>query len=351
VALVPFVTGVNVKADGVFSMDWIDQTAQAPWHGNNFNLTGGAKTNHLTLFTQLGRAWKGCVEARAEPYDTQDTAPDPSTPATLFVPWFWPDEPDGGIQYADDPDYRPNDSNENKHYTNNYLKDDFGSTATNTASGRQKNTSKYPKRQFHAPIDETPTKTSGPNKSCPDAITPLTNDTVLMQQRIEAMMPWDNSGTNVAQGMMWGWSVLSPTPPFTEGAPYEDDQQAGLSKTQKAMIVLTDGENQVWGGFETHNKSDYTAYGYVRENRLGTTDRNTAVTKINAKVTELCGKIKAKKIRLYTITFQLNSATAQELFRQCATKPEMYYNSPSTTELKGIFQRIANDLNDLHFSR
>ena len=118
------------------------------------------------------------------------------------------------------------------------------------------------------------------------------------------------------------------------------------------LVVLTDGENQVWGGHETHNKSDYTAYGYLAAKRLGTDVRDVAVTRVDEKVAELCGKIKAKKIRLYTITFQLPpDSPAKDLFRQCATSPEMYFNSPSTSELKSIFQRIANDLNDLRVSR
>ena len=58
-------------------------------------------------------AWKGCVETRmsaqeqtwlnnnwgasyaaATDYDASDTPPTTSDPASLFVPYFWPDEPD-----------------------------------------------------------------------------------------------------------------------------------------------------------------------------------------------------------------------------------------------------------------
>jgi Flp pilus assembly protein TadG len=354
VALVPFVTTVNVKADNVFNWSWIDgrptdattvvaatsfEPALATHHGENLDPpAAGGKTNHLKLLHDLQREWKGCVEARAEPYDLDDTPPDINNPDTLYVPWFWPDEPDSGINYSG-----------GTAYTNNYMPDDYtrpsGTPNSATAAARQRNTSKYKNKRSQASIDETPSVTSGPNKSCPDRITPLTNDVALMNQRITAMMPWSNSGTNVAMGMVWGWGVLSPTPPFTEGAPYEDKQN------QKAMIVLTDGENEVSGGWDTHNKSDYTGYNYLAKNRFGTTNRADAVAEINNKVTTLCNKIKAKGIRLYTITFQLNSASGQALYRNCATKPELYYNSPSTSELRGVFKKIAADLSNLRFSK
>ena len=97
IALVPFVTAVNVRADTGFSMNWIDQTGAATWNGVNFDKAA----HHLELFDRISNAeWKGCVEARAEPYDLQDTAPDVGTPDTLWVPWFWPDEPDRGSGYS-----------------------------------------------------------------------------------------------------------------------------------------------------------------------------------------------------------------------------------------------------------
>ena len=71
---------------------------------------------HKWLFNKLhGKnssvKWAGCVEMRAEPYDILDTTPTSSTPDTLFVPFFWPDEPDHC--YHDDrasPDTKQNTS-------------------------------------------------------------------------------------------------------------------------------------------------------------------------------------------------------------------------------------------------
>ena len=58
--------------------------------------------------------------------------------------------------------------------------------------------------------------------------------------------------------------------------------------TQKAMIVLTDGENLVWGGWDSHNASNYTSYGYLAKNRLGTQNKDVAKGVINDKVATLC---------------------------------------------------------------
>ncbi len=50
--------------------------------------------NIFSLYNNLpaDAAWRGCVEARPEPYDIDDTAPTAGTPATMFVPFFSPDE-------------------------------------------------------------------------------------------------------------------------------------------------------------------------------------------------------------------------------------------------------------------
>ncbi|TGS36362.1 hypothetical protein EN827_32280, partial [Mesorhizobium sp. M1D.F.Ca.ET.184.01.1.1] len=45
-------------------------------------------------------SWSGCVESRPYPYNIQDTAASTSTPATLFVPMFAPDETDRTDNYS-----------------------------------------------------------------------------------------------------------------------------------------------------------------------------------------------------------------------------------------------------------
>lgn len=319
-SLVPFVTSVNIRAPG-FDMAWMDVNGASRFHGENFD-AGRGPTNHFELFDTIRNAeWKGCVEMRPEPYDTLDTVPTIANPDTLFVPYFWPDEPDRGSGYH-----------------NNYARDRINGSSER----RQSNGGKYVNRNVD--VDETPSSTEGPNKACARPLVPLTNNKDILLAEIDEMEPWFNSGTNIAEGLAWGWRVLSPEIPFTEGASFGDPD------TQKALILLTDGNNEIVGQ-STHNGSDYTSFGYVEMGRLGTTSRSTARGIIDDKVAQMCQRVKDEGVRVYTITFQLNSPSLADIFRACATEPQLYFNSPSNEELRQAFQAIAYDLSNLRLAR
>jgi hypothetical protein len=53
------------------------------------------------------------------------------------------------------------------------------------------------------------------------------------------MRHWSGGGTNQAEGLAWGWRVLSPSAPFTEGRPYNDPSDP----VRKVIVLMTDGEN------------------------------------------------------------------------------------------------------------
>ena len=320
VAMVPYVTTVNI---GPGNIALTDQAGTALYNGAN--MTG--KPNHHTLFADLGVPWKGCVEARPAPLDVQDTPPTPGVPNSYWVPYFWADEPD-------------NDSDTN----NDYMDDDGGGGFFT----RQERRSKYIDQAATASIDETPQSTSGPNKACPQQIVPLTNNRDGLFAEIAAMDAWRNSGTNGALGLIWGLRVISPGVPYTEGTGYNDDANV------KAIIMLTDGVNQVCCQGDTPNLSDYSGYGFLHEGRLGTTDRIAAEDEVDDKFTDVCNLIKSinpypdpKHIRLYTITFQVTSSSLRQLYENCATTPAMYFNSPSNAELQTVFQEIAQELSNL----
>lgn len=317
IALVPFVTSVNI---GTGNMAWIDTTGGSQFNGTNFN----PRTDHLTLFSRVPRAWKGCVEARPAPYDTNDAPPDASIPDTLFVPYFWPDEPDTSSSYL-----------------NRYMNDAVASGTSST--NRQRSIVKY--GTSAATIDETPSDTLGPNKSCGNEVVPLTSDRSLLTTRIGQLRAWANGGTVGSEGLAWGWRVISPTEPFTQGAPYNDPE------VKKAIVFLTDGENQIVNQSTTHNRSDYSSYGYLASGRLGTTtSQTTAREAVDDKVAALCTAIKAVGINVYTITFEVSGA-ARPLMEGCASSPGQYFDSPTTAELDGVFLTIANQLSNLRLGR
>ena len=109
-------------------------------------------------------------------------------------------------------------------------------------------------------------------------------------------------GTNILEGLMWGWRVLSPDEPFTEGRAYND------AENTKYLVLMTDGEN--WHQAKSnHNKSSYHSFGYAVKGRLGTTYTNTAlVNQMNAKTLAACTNAKAAGIKVYTVAFRLDDA-------------------------------------------
>lgn len=103
---------------------------------------------------------------------------------------------------------------------------------------------------------------------------------------------------------LWG----DPNMPLDYNAPNMD----------KAVIIMTDGENQP-----------------KRVKR--TADR---------RLSDTCGKMKAKGIIVYTIQFRETSASLRKLLRECATSPNHYYHA-AKDELDDVFVAIANQLSNL----
>ncbi len=307
--IVPFAAAVNVGTE--FDQAYLDMDGLSSIHGENFS----PGTNIWDLYEEINnRDWVGCVETRPMPHDTLDSPPSIATPDTLWVPWFAPDEP------------------EMSGYPNRYLKDEI----SGSAEERQRFTGKY--------IDSKASPSSrGPQNGCGmKPIMPLSNDRDALRSEIDGMIA---SGlTHIPVGLAWGWRVISPGEPFTEGAAYDDEE------VTKAMILLTDGENVV-GTRNNHNKSYYTAYGYLAEGRMGTTNGSTAADRLDEKTLEICENIKEEGIRLYTITFQVNGNQTQDLMEECATSPALYFDSPSNEQLQTVFQAIARDLSNLRLSK
>ncbi|HRO02062.1 MAG TPA: VWA domain-containing protein, partial [Terricaulis sp.] len=169
VALVPFVAQVNI-GNGALQRSWLDQAGLAAYNGEliedrsiahmpvetrsnrsgytgancealstlpyagytgpyrivwrkSSSLLGGSRcyaftpegVNYVELHDLISNSsWKGCVEARPEPFDISDNAPDVGDPDTMFVPYFWLDTTDG--------------------YSNSYLTDTLGDISGATMS-------------------------------------------------------------------------------------------------------------------------------------------------------------------------------------------------------------------------
>ena len=172
-----------------------------------------------------------------------------------------------------------------------------------------------------------------PNNLCPNLrIVPLTNDRAVLDNLVSQLTDANAVGNTYGNvGMAWGWRVISPDPPFTEGVEYNDPEWS------KAVIMMTDGDNTMHG--------TYSVYG-------NTSSHNIRADDLDDRFAETCALMKAEGITVYTITFQsgISNATRQ-IFRTCATSPDHYFNAPSNADLQVAFRRIANQLSALHLSK
>jgi Mg-chelatase subunit ChlD len=333
IGVVPFSAAVNVGTQ-MSNSPWLDRSGKSSIAQEDID-----GTNTWTLFSKIrNKSWGGCVRERAGSYELSDAAPTNSDKESLFAPYFAPDEPD------------PNQSSggwwggsSGPNYANNYLNDQnpqncnwWGCQDTMSDAEIQRDKRKYDNAYVNS-------NTNGPNYLCPpNPVTALTNNKSTVLSAINDLEP--DGSTVIPAGLLWGWRLISPGAPFTEGASYSDETWV------KAIVLLTDGENSVNGGSNYHNKSIYNAFGYAASGHLGNTSGSEAEEELDEKTLAVCSKITASKIRLYTIGFQV-SGDVQSLLRSCASEPDMFYNSPSNSELAGVFNDIAQGLGELRIAR
>ncbi|QGZ96286.1 TadE/TadG family type IV pilus assembly protein [Terricaulis silvestris] len=322
--------------------------------------------NYLTLFDLLPNDdWKGCVEARPEPYDVTDAAPNIGTPDTMFVPFFWLDTVDNGVTSS-----------------NSYITDSQGNITSATMSSRMSsgsgtandddglqarmfNVFKY--RNNSASIDASPPDTRGPNRGCPTPIVPLTTNENLLQTNVAAMRHWSGGGTNQAEGLAWGWRVLSPNAPFSEGAAYGPN-------VRKVIVLMSDGENTNVGSDPVLD-SDYSAYnhlgvwtdladggllgqligGIVRgilapQYRRNISSSTSYVSYVNQREATLCTNIKNAGIEIYTVIFRETDQATETLMRNCASSDENFFRADNAQELSEAFDAIGSGIGQLRLT-
>jgi Flp pilus assembly protein TadG len=360
IGVVPFTDTVNVGTQYATAA-WIDNSnAAGSMSQENIAVPDGAGliTFADNLASATGRSswkWGGCVRARTEPYDTEDAAPSAGAPATLFTPFFAPDEPDNDSSQASEHNVCGGGSG----FFNSYLCD--GSCWQSGQQADQQCVTKY------TTTPQVQDRSNGPNNLCTiQPIIRLTNDQVAILNEINAMTAY--GATVIPAGLIWGWHLLSPNGPFADGVAYTD------TATVKAIILVTDGFNNVQlqgNGVPTHtdngfNKSIYNAYGYGSGPHLNLLAVPNGVNEdqpdynLDQKLMTLCNNIKAVtdasgnpgRIVVYAIGFG-NSINNHglDLLQQCASSASTYFYNPTSDDLNTTFQNIAAGLNKLRLSR
>lgn len=206
-------------------------------------------------------------------------------------------------------------------------------------------------------VDESGTngKNRGPNRNCALPILPLTDNRDDVEDHMDTITPYGN--TNIPNGAVWGWRVLSPEAPFTEGVSYT------AGDWQKAVVIMTDGTN-FFGDQNTHFESTFTAYGYAPEERMGDGvdrprdggggfDADRMDDQADEKLLRICRRMKQEGILVYTIMFGLDDDDTEDVFKACATSPQapFFFNAPTQLQLQSAFSDIAADLVALHVSQ
>lgn len=355
-ALVPYAGFVNVgRGHGpIFNdlgqittagADWLDINAAAPVPQSDLP----SSFSRFAMFHHLNVKWPGCVETRvptkSASHDVDDTVPDAKDPNSLFTPFFAPDEPDNAWKYP-----------------NSYLSDAGTpiSSADASETARQKRLQRYGQRGAYAPplnataavmqtagwnnpnIDNSPSTfysnkhdPKGPGFGCETTpLVPLTTDAATIKATVKGLKA--NGSTNMLEGVMWGWRVLSSREPFTGGASESD------SSVEKILIFLTDGQNS-FGNLNNDLGSGYTSMGYLVDGRLDNlTAASTGQTNdaLDKKTLAACTNAKKDGIEIYTIRLEEPDTDTGTLLSECATSKSHYFDAPSRSQLAPIFDAI-----------
>jgi hypothetical protein len=272
-----------------------------------------------------GSTWKGCVEARGEPYDVTDQPPSTADKNTLFTSYFWPDEP--GAKGAA------------SGFTNNYLDDGPLPAGYQPMATWEAYATILKYNHVNVPeIKESWPSTIGPNKTCPDPVMRLSTDKKALLSKIDGLGYWAGGGTINSEGLMWGWRSLSPELPFADGKPY------GAAK--KTIILFSDGRNEVNDpdGVPTVSfSSDYTAYGRIGANGRLPSTFAASNNYLDGRFKTACNNAKAKGVEIYTIIFRESDGNTVSMMRACASDAKKAFAVSNGADLKKAFEQIGGN--------
>ena len=225
--------------------------------------------------------WRGCVEARSDTMDRDDTSPSEEP----FPAMAWP-------------------------AVNSYFNPD-----------------------------------NSPNHLCPTSeILPLTDEKSEILDRIDELTA--DGATLTTVGFVWGWRAISPRWrddwDLSDGQPVDYDD----ARIKKAIVFMTDGITIIHPGNDYYN-----AYGFTEDGRLGTTNATAATNESDGRLRESCQLAKDQGIEVYTVMYALEDSAIEQLYRECATSDDHFFDAPDGPRLQAAFRNIAGQLTALHLSQ
>lgn len=188
----------------------------------------------------------------------------------------------------------------------------------------------------HYPADSNP---------CPSSpIVPLTPDRTLLKGKIDALSIGGSTAGQI--GIAWGWYMISPEfgylwPGASAPAAY------GASELIKIAVIMTDGEfNTAYCGGVIARDSGSGSGSSSDHVNCNATNGSSA-----SQALKQCQAMKQKGIVVFTVGFDLDTQSAKDLMKQCATSESYAYLASDGAALKEAFRSIAINISRLRLSR
>jgi hypothetical protein len=195
-------------------------------------------------------------------------------------------------------------------------------------------------------------------------------------------------GTNIAEGLAWGWRTLTSGQPFVEG------RARNTKENLKVIVLMTDGENTYNAAYtsgeqielSSANRSQFGTYGFGQYldtskgtaklvngrmfDATKTTTAKPAIANITAAMNETmsitCENIKkdgtndegGDGIVIFAIAFDLKDGSPiKDRLRNCASNGidgksnKLYYDAKNSNDLLLAFSAITDEISALRISR
>jgi Mg-chelatase subunit ChlD len=162
------------------------------------------------------------------------------------------------------------------------------------------------------------------NTWCGTEMLRLTKDRSAIDSTISSFSA--GGDTFIPAGLLWGWRAISPDAPFADGTAY-----TGAAAAKKAIVLMTDGANT-----RSPNYPDHEGFDANKSDQL---------------MAETCAAIKAQKITVYTVAFNVTDQAAKDRLAACASSPSQFFDAPSGSQLSTAFQKIGQTLAALYLKK
>jgi|GEM_PF-5153904 len=172
------------------------------------------------------------------------------------------------------------------------------------------------------------------NVYCATKLVPMTDDLEFVRKRINGLSV--SQKTYIPAGLIWAWRVLDSNAPFPN--------DSGVSDTKKAVVLMTDGMISLYKDINSAN------------HRSANFDKEWDREQIDigyARMDELCNRIKADGIQIFTIGFALDVADTRtrQALKSCASSPSNAYEPDDSVSLDAAFGKIGSSLSEIRLKR